>query len=218
MAGASAMAVVGRRQRDRGARRRAILDAASAVFSEHGYDAAAMEAIAARANVNIATVYYYYSSKEILYFAVLGRAMGEALDRFERASSRCGDPIEHLVRAAQAYAEFHETHPDVLLLNEYVRRTKRRADGASGDPILAETLAAARRARDLVADALRRGMAAGGLRALAPAETAELLWASLTGVLITCERGRAARASAVARWLDLVLEGLRATPRNEQRS
>jgi AcrR family transcriptional regulator len=60
------MGVAERRQREREARKQTILEAATEVFGRRGYADTAMETIAARAHVNIATVYYYYASKEIL--------------------------------------------------------------------------------------------------------------------------------------------------------
>jgi AcrR family transcriptional regulator len=62
-----------------------ILDAAEAVFSEHGFDAATTREIAALSGTNVATTYSYFASKEALYAAVLQRAIEpliELMDRF----------------------------------------------------------------------------------------------------------------------------------------
>lgn len=50
-----------------------VLDAARALFIEHGFGATSMEAIAARANVSKATVYAYYASKQTLFAATTQR-------------------------------------------------------------------------------------------------------------------------------------------------
>ncbi|HEX2131257.1 MAG TPA: helix-turn-helix domain-containing protein, partial [Actinophytocola sp.] len=47
--------------------RAALLDAARAVFSEHGYDGATVRAIAARAEVDAAMVNHWFGSKEGLF-------------------------------------------------------------------------------------------------------------------------------------------------------
>ncbi len=48
-----------------------ILDAARALFADHGYQGATMRAIAERAGVNSALVHHYFTSKEQLYVAAL---------------------------------------------------------------------------------------------------------------------------------------------------
>jgi len=60
------------KQAERGAvTRRAILAAAEKVFAESGLAGARTDAIAAKARVNKALLYYYFQSKESLYEAVL---------------------------------------------------------------------------------------------------------------------------------------------------
>ncbi len=52
-----------------------ILDAAEAVFSECGFDGASIRAIVQLAGVNLATIYYYFRSKEELLEAVFHRRL-----------------------------------------------------------------------------------------------------------------------------------------------
>src|SRR5882724_9640976 len=67
-----------------------ILDAAEALFMEHGFEATSLRSITAAAAVNLAAVNYHFGSKEELFRAVLTRRldpMNQArvalLDRFE---------------------------------------------------------------------------------------------------------------------------------------
>ncbi|MES1929908.1 transcriptional regulator [Salinisphaera dokdonensis CL-ES53] len=50
-----------------------VLDAARALFVEHGFGASSMDAIAARAGVSKATVYAHYASKQALFAATTRR-------------------------------------------------------------------------------------------------------------------------------------------------
>jgi AcrR family transcriptional regulator len=50
-----------------------ILDAAEDLFSKHGFDGVTMREVAALANVDPALAHYYFSSKQGLFDAVLGR-------------------------------------------------------------------------------------------------------------------------------------------------
>ena len=52
-----------------------ILDAAEALFMEHGFEATSLRAITAAAGVNLAAVNYHFGSKEELFQAVLSRRL-----------------------------------------------------------------------------------------------------------------------------------------------
>ena len=51
--------------------RQKIIDQATREFSEYGYNGARMQRIADRANVNKAMIYYYFSSKDQLFEAII---------------------------------------------------------------------------------------------------------------------------------------------------
>ncbi len=59
----------------------AILDAAEAVFADHGFAAATTRAIADLAKVNLALIHYYFRTKEQLFEAVFVRRSDEINDR-----------------------------------------------------------------------------------------------------------------------------------------
>jgi AcrR family transcriptional regulator len=57
------------------ARRQAILDAALLTFAEHGFEAARLDDVAARAGVAKGTLYLYFPSKEALFEALVRNAV-----------------------------------------------------------------------------------------------------------------------------------------------
>jgi AcrR family transcriptional regulator len=72
-----ALADIPEPKRERGRQRvAAIMDAASAVFAEKGYDAATMTEIAARSSTAIGSLYRFFPSKEALAGALLRRYAG----------------------------------------------------------------------------------------------------------------------------------------------
>lgn len=89
-----------------------ILNAASELFAESGYAAATMDQIAERAEVNIATVYYCYPTKEVLYLACLERAIDVVLPRLQEASQRAGSTRERVREVVRAYYQFFRDHPE----------------------------------------------------------------------------------------------------------
>ena len=94
-----------------------ILDAAEALFMEHGFEATSLRAITAAAGVNLAAVNYHFGSKEELFQAVLTRRLdpmnqerldvADALRARGRARSRCRlreDPVGDVHSGAEARA------------------------------------------------------------------------------------------------------------------
>src|SRR5690349_17126320 len=83
-----------------------ILDAAEALFMEHGFEATSLRLITAAAGVNLAAVNYHFGSKEELFQAVLTRRldpMNQArvalLDRYEREVAPAALGCERILAA-----------------------------------------------------------------------------------------------------------------------
>ena len=108
------MGVADRRQRERQNRRKDIVEAAAEVFAERGADGASMDAIADRAELGKATLYYYFGTKEELHAAVIAAAA----ERFFVELANVRSSFEHLHEMVEAllwaYVRFCEEHPSWL--------------------------------------------------------------------------------------------------------
>ena len=62
-------------------RRRQLLERATALFAQHGYDELSMARIAREAGISKALLYHYFPSKRDLFEAALGQAAEEHLAR-----------------------------------------------------------------------------------------------------------------------------------------
>lgn len=98
--------------------RRRILAAAAQIFAEKGFEGARVDAIARRARVNKAMLYYHVGDKEALYEAVLlrnfkalGAAMDAAASQASDATGRFRKVLEALVSTLTAIPE----HPRLML-------------------------------------------------------------------------------------------------------
>jgi AcrR family transcriptional regulator len=92
----------GRRAGDSGTRE-AILAAARAEFAAHGYDAATIRAIAARAGVDPALVHHYFGTKERLFAAAVSLPVvpGEVIAAVLAGTGQDGTGLgERMIRAA----------------------------------------------------------------------------------------------------------------------
>lgn len=98
-----------------------VLDAATRLFAERGFDGASTRLIADAAGLNIATVAYHVGGKRDLYLAVMTRAAEAERAALEAALDSCAEPglvstprDVHLV--VDRYLDFCVDHPQVPAL------------------------------------------------------------------------------------------------------
>ncbi len=107
------------------ASKKAILDAAEALFAEKGYDAASLQEICDLAGVTRGLPNYFFGSKEQLYHAVLERTfaltLSQDLIRFLREQAQYPDnrAEESLRVVIERIFDFLVTHPTFIRLTEW---------------------------------------------------------------------------------------------------
>jgi len=74
-----------RREREREARRQAILDAAARVFSRKTFYEATLDEIAAEAELAKGTLYNYYKDKQDIFISLVEKRLGEFQERLDEA-------------------------------------------------------------------------------------------------------------------------------------
>lgn len=91
-------------------RRLQLMQVARGVFAKHGYEATALEDIAARAGVSKPIVYEHYGSKEGLYAAIVEHEMDDLVSRISR-SIGSGKPRERFEAAVLAFMTYAKEEP-----------------------------------------------------------------------------------------------------------
>lgn len=81
------------------------MTAAESLFSEQGYDAVSMSAIAERAGVSKANIFHHFNSKNSLYLAVLGNACEESRARIDLLEQADGSFVERLSQYAATHLQ-----------------------------------------------------------------------------------------------------------------
>lgn len=89
-----------------------ILDAASRVFAEQGFERATIAEIAGAAGVAKGTIYLYYPSKQQVYTAVFRRSTGELMARTRAASERETGAAGNLRGFIDATLRYFDEHKD----------------------------------------------------------------------------------------------------------
>ena len=119
--------MAGRREQQKQARRRRILDAASQLFPTRGYAATPISDIARRARLAVGTFYNYFPSKPEIALAIVRAKTGEALSDGEAIVKRPdADPVAAVGALLDLYVDTF-SHFDRDLWREIVA-------GAMTDP------------------------------------------------------------------------------------
>lgn len=122
---------MGRLERRKEATRKALLDAAKALFLERGVHATRLEDVTERADLGKGAFYNYFDSKDALVAVVVG----EGADRLERdylrrvAGASVAERVAAVVR--EHYAFFRDHREYVMLFHHARGLLKVRSDGAA---------------------------------------------------------------------------------------
>ena len=88
-----------------------ILDAAAWTFAQTGYDGARVDAIAERANINKAMIYYHIGDKKALYTRVLHEVFGNTAARMAAHINRAETPRQKVQAYIHSIGQTLEKHP-----------------------------------------------------------------------------------------------------------
>jgi AcrR family transcriptional regulator len=150
--------VLSRKERERLAHRREIVEAAERVFARNGYHGSTVEQIAQEAEFGVGTLYNFFRGKDELYEEVLASLIEQALARLRERVLGEADPV----RAVEALIELR-----VALLDEhkgFARVVFQTPMAEHGDASLAlprRCLTLIEEAQAVFTEVLERGIAAG---------------------------------------------------------
>lgn len=194
-----ATASLSRRERERLTRRTAMLDAALAVFAEHGFNGASVDEIAERAEFGKGTLYNYFpGGKDELYEALFEERVVGGLLAVVRATLPEDRPLSTPGEARTAFRDFvaallHHFEANRSVLRLYISEAPR----AFHNP---ERMAAMIRLFEgfmaSVTRAVERATEAGALRPLPALPVAHLLIGNVRGLLMAHVASDCAPASA----------------------
>jgi AcrR family transcriptional regulator len=101
-----------RREREKLAKKREILDAACKVFAIKGYYGATLEEIAEEAEFSKAAIYLYFKSKEDLFIEILEMGMNAIFEEFNEMLPQISDMRDKLKELVRIQLSFVEKNKD----------------------------------------------------------------------------------------------------------
>jgi AcrR family transcriptional regulator len=110
----------GKRRRSSAATREALIDAATELFAERGFEGTRVDQIAQSAGVNKAMISYHFGGKKCLYNEILAATLNEAHDRFHEIRYSEAPADERLRDFIFAFADLAATQPalPVMVIRE----------------------------------------------------------------------------------------------------
>ncbi|MEO9326227.1 TetR/AcrR family transcriptional regulator [Nocardioides sp. C4-1] len=85
--------------------KRALVDVAEELFTEHGYANASLDLIVAGAQVTKGALYHHFSGKQALFEAVFERVESDAAKRIQKALKKNRDPWEKSLAGLRAFLD-----------------------------------------------------------------------------------------------------------------
>jgi AcrR family transcriptional regulator len=139
------------RERERERAREEILEAASHVFAQSGYDKSGMKEIAGRAGISVGMLYNHFRGKEDIFRALLDQYVK---GMHERGNSNCAGidpPLEQLRCRIRSAIEFYWENRNLVLIYIRMNPIKFEVEAAGWERITRGVV------EDLLTEAMKRG-------------------------------------------------------------
>jgi AcrR family transcriptional regulator len=93
----------GKRAAQGRATRGQLIEVATRLFAEHGYEGTSIEAVLSAAGVSRGALYHHFAGKEALFEAVVSAVSAQVTADLQEVISGCADPVDALRTAALAW-------------------------------------------------------------------------------------------------------------------
>lgn len=105
------MGITERREREKQEKKTLILETATRMFLEDGFEKTSLRNIADKIEYSPATIYLYFRDKNELFYAIQEKGFELLLKQFRKLSG-ISDPFEKLIQTGKAYLRFAGRHPE----------------------------------------------------------------------------------------------------------
>jgi AcrR family transcriptional regulator len=158
-------------------RRGEILDAAERIFAADGYEATTIRRIAEEVGVSSTALYTHFPDKDAILLEISDRAIGTLLEASRIISRRPSDPVDRVRTLLEVYMTFGLENPNTYLLLFCTPLASLAAERQATIQALSE------RCFGMFATLMHEVAADGRLRAGAPKDAAQAIWAACHGLV-----------------------------------
>ncbi|RJP21545.1 MAG: TetR/AcrR family transcriptional regulator [Candidatus Abyssobacteria bacterium SURF_5] len=207
------MGVIERKEREKQARRQAILDAARECFFRNGFDATTISHIAETVELSTGTLYLYFRNKEEIYVSILEEGLDILYTLMKKSEPPHATAREIVQGYANAYYQFYTDYGQYFDIMFFLRRPDKQIllEGELKEKLERKSL----KCLSLLESAIKQGIAEGDYRVVNPYEASRVLWGTMNGLMLIHEKRteeitkqKLPRLIQVA--VSLLLDGIRA--------
>ncbi len=175
-----------------------ILQNAAKLFAKNGYENVSMEEIAAKLKLNKATLYYYFKSKDEIFFMIQMQAIEQANEVLKKVLSSNAGPQEKLREAIKSHVR--------IVTRDYITGTFRQRELVLPNKLMVKVIAARNRFEKNFEKIILEGVEEGifqkenwklSVLSILGALNAILRWYSPKGTLSADEIGEAISGFAI---------------------
>ncbi|MHC4607207.1 MAG: TetR/AcrR family transcriptional regulator [Planctomycetota bacterium] len=201
-----------RKQREKEARRLAILGAAKEVFFEKGFHGATMDQIAERGELGKGTLYLYFPSKEDLYVSLLLEGLEILRGMMEEGTQGTDGWDNKIVGAGWAYYGFSREHRNFFRILFHMQNDELFKNVSP--ELYQRCIQKGLSCLAILAEAVHEGMEKGEIAKGNPMEAAMVLWGFTNGVILLYEEEKpdffpSSLEDSIRLGMKITLDGLR---------
>lgn len=174
-----------RKEREKGARKQAILHNAIKVFSRNGFVKTSMEQVADETSLAVGTLYRYYASKEELYVSIVFEAIAAMHEGLERIAESDDRPTQKLEKIWAYFYQFYEKNP--MYYYAFLFLHDPGFAGAFPKPAYDWVKRFSSKSFRVLAKVVQEGIDSGDFYPDKPNEVADYLWSAFIGLVNLAE-------------------------------
>lgn len=182
------MGIYERKQREKEQRKIEIISAARTVFSNKGFNSATMEEIASEAELSPGTLYLYFKNKEELHTSLSIELLKHLADEIQTVVSQDISVEEKIEKFYDVFIDVYDYDPNILI-NLFHLQSGETLQNLS-DEVLQQIKTYSAMAHGAIIDVVKVGIEQGVFIDEHPVALADILWASIAGIVLWVDSKR----------------------------
>ncbi len=179
------MGIEERKEREKLARREAIIASAQEIFFAKGFNATTMDEIAHKAELSKGTLYLYFGSKEELYVSVMSEGLNILFDRVKEAFAQDLPPDQKIRKLGEVYYRYYLDYREYSRIFFFLEHK----DVSKSLPreLVQDSIDKGKHFFQLLEGVIQKGIEQGIFAPIDPRKAAVAFWGATNGILLLFE-------------------------------